>query len=74
MASKPAKRANDTPIAEHDVVRLLATIPTNEGLVAVGTLGTVVYIHRGGEAFEVDFDAPFHVVTIMADLVERVPV
>ena len=40
-------------IHEHDCVVLTADLPS-EGLEA-GDVGTVVHIHRGGEAFEVEF-------------------
>jgi len=41
------------PIAELDVVALLSNIPA-EGLVA-GQTGTVVFVHDGGAAYEVEF-------------------
>ena len=40
-------------IREHDCVVLTANLPS-DGLVA-GDVGTVVHIHRGGEAYEVEF-------------------
>jgi len=40
-------------IKEHDCIVLTQDLP-NEGLQA-GDVGTVVYIHRGGEAYEVEF-------------------
>lgn len=40
-------------IHEHDCVVLTANLPA-DGLQA-GDVGTVVHIHRGGEAYEVEF-------------------
>jgi hypothetical protein len=40
-------------IQEHDWIVLTANLP-NEGLEA-GDVGTVVHIHRGGAAYEVEF-------------------
>jgi hypothetical protein len=40
-------------IQEHDCIVLTADIP-NEGLQA-GDVGTVVHIHQGGGAYEVEF-------------------
>ena len=40
-------------IKEHDCVVLTADIPT-DGLLA-GDVGTVVHIHKGGAAYEVEF-------------------
>lgn len=40
-------------IREHDCVVLTANLPS-EGLEA-GDVGTIVHVHRGGEAYEVEF-------------------
>lgn len=40
-------------IREHDCVVLLDNL-AEDGLVA-GDVGTVVHVHRGGEAFEIEF-------------------
>ena len=40
-------------IKEHDCVVLTTSVP-DEGLEA-GDVGTVVHIHKGGEAYEVEF-------------------
>jgi hypothetical protein len=40
-------------IQEHDRIILTSNIP-EEGLKA-GDVGTVLHVHRGGEAFEVEF-------------------
>lgn len=40
-------------IMEHEQIVLTADIPAN-GL-KVGDVGTVVHVHRGGEAFEIEF-------------------
>lgn len=49
-----------TPIEELDIVRLLAEVTLDEGRLPIGTLGTAVYRHQNGEAFEVEFLTPFH--------------
>jgi hypothetical protein len=41
------------PIREHDRVVLVTDVPTEK--LASGDVGTVVHVHRGGEAFEVEF-------------------
>ena len=45
----------DDAINELDIVALLKDLP-EEGLVA-GQTGTVVFVHQGGRAFEVEFIA-----------------
>ncbi|MCI0433921.1 MAG: DUF4926 domain-containing protein [Gemmatimonadetes bacterium] len=42
-------------IREHDRVVLTTDLPGNK--LAAGDVGTVVHVHRGGEAFEVEFVA-----------------
>ena len=55
-------------IKEHDCV-VLTTRQPEEGLEA-GDVGTVVHVHRGGEAYEVEFATltgqTFAVVTVAA--------
>lgn len=74
MATSLKPQSGEHAIMEHDIVRLLNGISTDAGTISAGETGTVVYIHRGGQAFEVEFDVPFDVVTVTAMLVERVPV
>lgn len=50
----------DSTVRELDVVRLLAEVKLDEGQLPAGALGTAVYRHRNGEAFEVEFILPFH--------------
>lgn len=40
-------------LAEHDRVVLTEDLPPS--CLKAGDVGTIVYIHRGGEAFEVEF-------------------
>ncbi len=75
MASKAAKFSGIPPIAELEIVRLREPVETDNGMMPSGAEGTVVYVHRNGEAFEVEFERPFHAVsTLMAAAVERAPV
>lgn len=50
----------ESAIQELDVVRLLAEVSLDEGRLPVGSLGTAVFRHLNGEAFEVEFMSPFH--------------
>jgi hypothetical protein len=43
------------PIEEHDRVVLVADVPAEK--LASGDVGTVVHVHAGGKAFEVEFVA-----------------
>ncbi len=43
----------DEPLQEFDVVALLNDIPEYE--LFAGQTGAVVYVHDGGEAFEIEF-------------------
>ncbi|MES2023016.1 MAG: DUF4926 domain-containing protein [Pseudomonadota bacterium] len=64
MAGKPVAKGGPghtaSAIQELDVVRLLAEVTLDEGRLPVGTLGTAVFRHQNGEAFEVEFMTPFH--------------
>lgn len=65
----------DKPLTEHEVVVLRADLPAH-GLVA-GDVGTVVFVHRGDEAYEVEFATAdgrtIAVETLEADRIRRVP-
>ena len=74
MASKAARSSRTPPIAELEVVRLRKAAETENGMMPAGAEGAVVYIHCQGEALEVEFEKPFHVVaTLTASVVERTP-
>ena len=66
---------SDRPLAEHEVVVLGVDLPAH-GLVP-GDVGTVVFVHRGGEVYEVEFATAdgrtLAVETLVADRVRRVP-
>jgi hypothetical protein len=51
---------------ELDVVQLLLSLPTRHGPIPVGTIGTIVsnYGDPDSDFVEVEFDAPWHVVTV----------
>ena len=51
--------------AELDVVRLRAAIYDDGRTIPIGTLGTVVFRHTGGEAFEVEFIDPVNMVVTL---------
>ncbi|MFZ5875541.1 MAG: DUF4926 domain-containing protein [Nitrospirota bacterium] len=58
-------------IKEHDRIVLTSDLP-NEGLKA-GDVGTVVHVHREGEAFEVEFVAlDGHTVAVATVLASHV--
>lgn len=52
-------------IHEIDRVALLGEISTTEGVMPVGTVGTVVYRYNNGEAYEVEFTKPFHLIATL---------
>ena len=43
---------------ELDVVATRAAIWADDNIYPSGSLGTIVFVHRGGEAFEVEFTSP----------------
>lgn len=54
-------------IEEFQCVRLLGQYVADEGTLHPGAIGTVVHVHRGGEAYEVEFTQPFQsVLTLTA--------
>ncbi len=61
-------------IGEHDLVVLTANLCS--GGLAPGDIGTVVGIHRGGEAFEVEFatldGSTIAVTTLLADQIRPI--
>jgi hypothetical protein len=69
------KNVSDRPLAEHEVAILRSDLPAH-GLVA-GDVGTVVFVHHGGKAYEVEFATAngrtIAVETLAADQVQRVP-
>jgi hypothetical protein len=58
-------------IREHDCIALTVDLP-EQGLIA-GDIGTVVHIHKGGEAYEVEFmtltGEPVAILTLSANRV-----
>jgi hypothetical protein len=69
MAS--VSRVNSEPsYAELDVVRLRSMLYTDDGGIPAGSLGTVVFLHDRGAAYEVEFLEPFVAVATLrpADL------
>jgi hypothetical protein len=52
-----------SPLPEHSMVTLSASMPLKDGrILPRGAHGAVVFVHRDGEAYEVEFIDPFHVV------------
>lgn len=45
------------------VVSLIAPLEVRDRRLPVGARGTIVHVYRDGEAFEVEFQRPFHCVT-----------
>ena len=63
----------DAPIPEHSMVDLSVSHTLKDGRVLPpGARGAVVFVHGGGEAYEVEFIEPFHIVeTVPAFLLTR---
>lgn len=64
---------SDAPIPEHSMVDLSGGLTLKDGrILPPGARGAVVFVHGGGEAYEVEFIEPFHVVeTVPAALLTR---
>ena len=60
-------------IPEHSMVVLSDSVLLKDGrTLPQGARGAVVFVHGDGEAYEVEFDAPFHAVgTVRASLLQR---
>jgi len=53
---------------ELELVRLRGQYTAPEGMLPPGAVGTIVYRHKAGEAYEVEFAEPFAtVVTLKGD-------
>lgn len=60
-------------IRELDSVRLCGDLLTEQGLLPLGEIGTVVHCYAAGAAFEVEFIRPFPAVaTLRREEIERV--
>lgn len=55
-------RATKVPFAELDIVKATTEIRGERGVVAAGATGTVLMVHAGGAAYEIEFDRPTHVI------------
>lgn len=62
-------------IPEHSMVTLSGTLTLKDGrTLPDGARGAVVFIHGDGEAYEVEFIAPFHAVTtVLASDLSQAP-
>lgn len=49
-------------IQELNVVNLVCSIETEDGLIPAGSRGTVVFVYPNENAYEVEFTHPFHTV------------
>lgn len=68
-----ARTPRPARLGEYDRVRLTAGLSDQGKTYPAGSTGTVVHVHRGGVAFEVEITAPMHgVVTVAANAVEAV--
>lgn len=62
---------NGQRFSELDVVRLRVGVPAPGGVLQPGATGTVVHVHRGGEAYLVEFAEPAgFVATLPAQVLE----
>ncbi len=61
------------PFPEHGMVALTDSLPLLDGrILPRGATGAVVFVHGNGEAYEIEFVAPFHAVeTVRASLLQR---
>ena len=70
----PPHRQEDWPVRELERVKLTLGVNDENRLLPAGGVGTVVHCYGPGpthEAFEVEFDTPFHsVVTLKAEQIE----
>jgi len=65
MATSSRPHFPSDSLDEHAVVRLRSVVGTDAGVLLPGTLGTIVYRHGSGDAFEVEFAEPIsQVVTL----------
>ena len=70
-----AQRNRSSRIEELDCVRLTRDLAAAEGAFDKGSTGTIVHVHGGGLAYEVEITHPVHaVVTVDAADVERLTV
>ena len=63
----------DLPLAELSRVTVSSAVPADEGYLPAGSYGTIVHVYKGGRAYEVEFELPFHcVLTLEGRLVHEV--
>jgi hypothetical protein len=61
------------PIPELSTVTLRHPHKCDDKVLPEGGRGTIVYAYRGGEAYEVEFEEPFHcVTTVQRDEIQQV--
>ncbi len=61
----PAKASNTSskvPFVELEIVRATTEIRGERGIVPAGATGTVLMVHAGGTAYEIEFDEPTHAI------------
>ena len=57
-----------SPLPEHSMVCLSTRCDLGDGrTLPAGALGAVVFVHAGGQAYEVEFIEPFHTVTTVLE-------
>ena len=67
MGVSPKMPVEVSPFSELDVVRLRAVVSTDEGIIPSGAVGTIVYLHSGSDAYEVEFADPFPAVVTLRE-------
>ena len=61
------------PIEELSAVSLKKPFATDQGLMPAGAEGTIVSVYGSGEAYRVEFEAPFHaLITVERDFIDPV--
>ncbi|MCP3733280.1 DUF4926 domain-containing protein [Sphingomonas sp. RP10(2022)] len=66
MATSSPKLPEDrSPFDDQALVRLRSVVGTDAGVLLPGALGTIVYRHDGGDAYEVEFSDPIALVVTL---------
>jgi hypothetical protein len=62
----PMRNIDRDRIPELSIVALKRALTCRQGVLPKGAQGTVVFVHREGTQYEVEFDGPIHCVATVA--------